>query len=104
MNKHHRTSPTVEDVGLVALVLEKASHFFSDATLRRMLGIVPLRRAQKLIELSDIIAQRSRDIIDQKKSAMREGDAVLVEQIGRGKDIMSICCEYALALHLSIDH
>ena len=44
-----------------------------------------------MIEISDTMAQRSIEIINEKKAALLKGDDSLVDQIGEGKDIMSIC-------------
>lgn len=41
-----------------------------------------------------ILHQTSRDIFDEKKAALEQGDSESLEQqVGGGKDLMSILCE-----------
>ncbi|KAJ3512933.1 hypothetical protein NMY22_g15191 [Coprinellus aureogranulatus] len=41
-------------------------------------------------DIIDVIADTSKEILDEKKEALRQGDESLKAQVGRGKDIMSI--------------
>lgn len=78
----------------MALLIEKASIFISDATLRWILTFIPMRRIRTVIHISDAIFQRSQEIIADRKRTLHEGGSILAEHVGQGKDIMSICCKH----------
>ena len=59
------------------------------ALRRRLLNLVPHAGVQQIRRIADEIDEYSRHIFEEKKRAMREGDAAVVHQIGEGKDIMS---------------
>ena len=61
----------------------------SPALRRRLLNLVPHAGVQQIRRIADEIDEYSRHIFEEKKRAMREGDAAVVHQIGEGKDIMS---------------
>lgn len=64
---------------------------------RRMLEIVPSRQLQKLKRIVDTIAQRSSEIFHARRSALQQSDESLFQQVGQGKDIMSILSTCALS-------
>ena len=43
----------------------------------------------------DVLHMSSINILEGKKSALRNGDENLLAQVGRGKDLMSILCVYS---------
>ncbi|KAI0806648.1 cytochrome P450 [Fomes fomentarius] len=88
----------VEEVGLMTLLIEKASIFFSDATLRWILTFIPMRRIRTVLHLSDAIFQRSQEIIADRKRTLREDGSILADHVGQGKDIMSICLKANMAV------
>ena len=53
-------------------------------------------------EISDIMHERSVLIYNLKKDALEKGDEALKHQIGEGRDIMSILCEYIWCMHMSM--
>ncbi|KAF4617777.1 hypothetical protein D9613_006307 [Agrocybe pediades] len=57
---------------------------------RFIVDILPSRSVRELKNIIDIMHDTSVMIYQSKKKAIAEGDATLAEQIGRGKDIMSI--------------
>ncbi|EJC98496.1 cytochrome P450 [Fomitiporia mediterranea MF3/22] len=57
---------------------------------RKLVGLVPVKDVHRLAELTDIIEGHSKKILHQKRDALAKGDDAVREQIGRGKDIMSI--------------
>ena len=59
------------------------------ALRRRLLNLLPHAGVQQIRRIADEIDKHSRHIFEEKKRAMREGDAAVVHQIGEGKDIMS---------------
>lgn len=61
------------------------------APLRRFLAnLVPDPQFQNLKSLVDTLDASSRTILKDKQDAFRRGDEAVAEQVGRGKDIMSI--------------
>lgn len=64
---------------------------FGPAWLRRMfIDRVPDPMTQRMKMISDTMHRRSVEIFAAKKKALESGDAALLEQVGEGKDIMSI--------------
>ena len=51
---------------------------------------VPHKNMQKLRKIVEEMDQHSRDIFYKKKAALEKGDEAVVQQIGEGRDIMSI--------------
>ena len=56
---------------------------------RWLLNFVPHAGVQRVKRIADEIDHHSRHIYEEKKRAMRAGDAAVMHQIGEGKDIMS---------------
>ena len=46
-----------------------------------------------LVDLVDIMDHTSREILERKKEALQKGDAEVSQEVGEGKDIMSVMCE-----------
>ncbi|KAJ3559692.1 hypothetical protein NM688_g189 [Phlebia brevispora] len=60
-------------------------------SLRRLLvRLIPNRDIQQLREIVDTMDYQSRNILNGKRSALRAGDEAVKQQVGEGKDIMSI--------------
>nr|VWO98254.1 Non-specific serine/threonine protein kinase (EC [Ganoderma boninense] len=74
--------------GLLVMIL---SHFMSDATLRRFFSIIPHKGLRDIMDISATMRRRSQEIIEEKKAALRMGDDVMLQEVGEGKDLMSIC-------------
>ncbi|KAH8115673.1 cytochrome P450, partial [Phellopilus nigrolimitatus] len=56
-----------------------------------VLNHIPLfRPIRELTEFSDLIEQCSRGILHGKRQALAKGDEVMLKEVGRGKDIMSV--------------
>ncbi|KAI0806656.1 cytochrome P450 [Fomes fomentarius] len=89
--------PVLNRVRLLKFVVERMSYVFSDQMIRRILRLVPHKQLQRLLDISDIMFQRSQEIIDERKTALQKGDAALWAQVGEGKDIMSICLKANMA-------
>ncbi|KAI0955823.1 hypothetical protein AcV7_006386 [Taiwanofungus camphoratus] len=83
-------SPTMHSVVRLHQMLPYVSELGPAWFRRRMLEIVPSRQLQKLKRIVDTIAQRSSEIFSARRSALQRGDESLFQQVGQGKDIMSI--------------
>ena len=66
------------------------SYWASIDQIRAALRLIPLEGLRRLINISDTMARRSKEIIDEKKAALSKGDEAFAHQVGEGKDIMSI--------------
>ena len=70
--------------------------------LRRKIGeLLPWGELHKMIALVDIMDATSRQIYKQKKEALAQGDDAVLQEVGMGKDIMSIlreslCLKYGI--------
>ncbi len=64
----------------------------SPAFRRRLVEMVPFSAVERSVEISDVMHARSVLIYNEKKKALEKGDDALRQQIGEGKDIMSILC------------
>ncbi|KAI0641776.1 cytochrome P450 [Trametes meyenii] len=100
--------PLVEDKSdKYATALKAFSYAMADsAFLRRLLpylptlswgGIghaiakmVPHKGTQRLVSVVDMMHERSIAILEEKRRALSQGDAVVSHQVGQGKDIMSV--------------
>ncbi|KAI9069672.1 cytochrome P450 [Trametes sanguinea] len=57
---------------------------------RPIANLVPWPAAHRMVELRDILRRRSTEIYEEKKAALLSGDEALKQQVGEGKDLMSI--------------
>ena len=84
--------PSIWALGGLAMVTPYAIKL-GPAPLRRwLLDQLPLPKVQHLKGLADVMDERSKDIITGKRVALQKGDEELLQQVGEGKDIMSILC------------
>jgi hypothetical protein len=64
---------------------------------RFLVDRLPFKNARRLRDIIDIIHNTSVEILEAKRHALQEGDEVVAQQIGPGKDIMSILSEHVLS-------
>ncbi|KAK7466375.1 hypothetical protein VKT23_005099 [Stygiomarasmius scandens] len=57
---------------------------------RLVINLVPIQSVHDVRDMADYMWALSEEIYESKKRALTEGDEAVVNQIGRGKDIMSI--------------
>ncbi|KAL6306629.1 cytochrome P450 monooxygenase [Sparassis latifolia] len=62
----------------------------SPAFRRRVVNMIPSRRVQRMKAIIDTMYRRSQEIFNAKKAALAAGDKAVTQQVGEGKDIMSI--------------
>ncbi|GBE84055.1 Docosahexaenoic acid omega-hydroxylase CYP4F3 [Sparassis crispa] len=82
--------PTLTELGVLRFAIPFVVQIGTPAFRRRLVEILPSRRVRKLRDVVDTMDQRSRDIFDARKAALKEGDEAVLRQVGQGKDIMSI--------------
>ncbi|KAH9944845.1 cytochrome P450 monooxygenase [Amylocystis lapponica] len=62
----------------------------SAAFRRRVLDVIPHKPLQKLKDIVDTMGHGAAEVFHVKKQAMEAGDDAVLQQVGEGKDIMSI--------------
>ncbi|OJT08558.1 Docosahexaenoic acid omega-hydroxylase CYP4F3 [Trametes pubescens] len=82
--------PIMSRIPLLSMAVPKLSYIFPDWLIHKLLHLVPHRDFKRMMDISDTMARRSLEIINEKKSALLKGDDALVQQVGEGKDIMSL--------------
>ncbi|EIW61057.1 cytochrome P450 [Trametes versicolor FP-101664 SS1] len=82
--------PIMSRIPLLSIAVPKLSYVLPDWLIHKLLHLVPHRDFKRMMEISDTMARRSLEIINEKKSALLKGDDALVHQVGEGKDIMSL--------------
>ena len=58
----------------------------------------PIPGLRELMRISRTLRGKSREIFERKKEALLRGDEALAMQVGEGKDIMSVLCEFVFFL------
>ena len=94
MNAFPRDSPQLVHLTLPRLLLPYIANIGSPAFRRRVVEMLPSKDLQRMVEITDTLHERSVHIYNLKKDALEKGDEALKHQIGEGRDIMSILCEY----------
>ncbi|KAI0648471.1 cytochrome P450 [Trametes meyenii] len=57
---------------------------------RRVVELLPYDPSQRMKQISDALHSRSLQIVNERKLALQGGDEALKQQVGEGKDIMSV--------------
>ncbi|KAI8974184.1 cytochrome P450 [Trametes punicea] len=89
--------PQLTRIVPLAVFVPMLSRVFPEWAIRRMLWAIPHRDVQRMMEISDTMARRSREMIEPKRAALRKGDEALAQNIGEGKDIMSLLLKANMA-------
>ena len=56
--------------------------------------LLPFKALHKQMENARMMRSKAREIFEQKKRALELGDEAVKQQVGEGKDIMSVLCAY----------
>ncbi|KAM5533780.1 hypothetical protein V8D89_012555 [Ganoderma adspersum] len=83
-------SPAVLNIALLRRLLPYVTDLGTPAFRRWVLDRLPYKPAQELKSIVDIMHERSIAIYRAKKAALDAGDDSVAQQIGEGRDIMSI--------------
>ncbi|KAL6306620.1 cytochrome P450 [Sparassis latifolia] len=77
--------------GLIRFAAPYISQFGTPAFRRRLLKVIPSRRVHEMVDIVDTMYRKSTEIFNAKKAALQRGDeTAILQQIGEGRDIMSI--------------
>ncbi|KAI0713775.1 cytochrome P450 [Earliella scabrosa] len=82
--------PVFFRVPFISFLIPALSCYFPEWTIRTMLRWFPHPDVGRVMEIADTMAQRSKEIIDEKRRLLLQGDEAFVQQVGAGKDLMSI--------------
>ncbi len=70
---------------------------FGSASFRRhVIELIPDPNVQDFKDIVDTMEIRSKEILERKRAALRAGDEAVKQQVGEGKDIMSILRKFFL--------
>lgn len=84
-------------VNLIRQFLPWVSKIGTPGFRRWFAQTIPFKRLHRLIELSDIMDKKSKEILNSKKVALEKGDDAVIHQVGEGRDIMSILRKHFIA-------
>ena len=90
---HNRTSPTNFKLFLERQFLPWIVNIGTPELRKRAIDLFPNPLVQTMRMITDVMEETSREIFLEKKSGLERGDDSVVNQVGRGKDIMSILCK-----------
>ncbi|RDX52864.1 cytochrome P450 [Lentinus brumalis] len=82
--------PMLSRIPLFGVIIPWISHYLPEAAIRMLLRKFPSANVRTMIAISDTMERRSQEIVDEKKTALLQGDDDLVQRVGEGKDIMSV--------------
>ncbi|CAL1701693.1 unnamed protein product [Somion occarium] len=82
--------PTVAPLFLLVRFIPFASRIGSPAFRRRVIEMFPNKLVRRALAISDALDQTSKEILRAKRAALAAGDEAVSEQIGEGKDIISV--------------
>lgn len=61
---------------------------------KKIIQLIPYEPLQTMLQIIDTMDHTSVDIFQKKKTALMQGDKAVQEQVGKGKDIMSVLRMY----------
>ena len=89
LTKHDR--PTTSDWAFVSTYfLPTLIRVGSPGFRRFLVNLMPWKSIRELRNISDVLYETSVEIFESKKAALEAGDSALKQQVGEGKDILSI--------------
>lgn len=78
------------------LLLPYFSGIGSPAFRRAVVERIPSVAVQQGRKIVDLMDNTSRDILKAKREVIQRGGEAVTQQVGSGKDIMSVLCEFQL--------
>lgn len=85
--------PTFARLQAAAVFLPFVTRHGSPGALRWLAQHAPLRALRDMVKISDTLHFQAKEVWERKKALFAQGDDVAVDQIGGGKDLMSILRE-----------
>ena len=88
--------PMQAEVSLLRRLVPYVSDLGPPAFRRWLLDMFPHKGVQKLKSIVDVMHYRSVEIYRSKKEALEKGDEAVAQQIGEGRDLMSILRKFMM--------
>ncbi|KAI0327588.1 cytochrome P450 [Cubamyces sp. BRFM 1775] len=82
--------PALYDLSVFRWTLPYLVQIGTPAFRRKMISWIPMERLHKLQSVVDTMHRRATEIYLEKKARLEKGDEALLQQVGEGKDLMSI--------------
>ncbi|KAJ3479659.1 hypothetical protein NLI96_g8906 [Meripilus lineatus] len=82
--------PAIFSMSLPRLFAPYFKYMGTPAFRRKVLDLLPLPQLHKIAQIVDTMSVQAHMIFDQKREALKAGDEAVMQQIGEGRDIMSI--------------
>lgn len=83
-------SPRLMDIDILQRLLPYVPFTVPAGIGRLAINLIPNAAVQKVKSIVDTMSTRSTRIFVSKKKALADGDKAVLEQVGKGKDIMSV--------------
>lgn len=93
-------SPTVVQLHTWRPLLPFLKRFFPRKWLRYGAEVIPYAPLQRMRSISDSVNATARQILKQKKEILRQADKATVQDLGEGKDVISILSTFS-SLHVT---
>ncbi|KAI0314380.1 cytochrome P450 [Amylostereum chailletii] len=85
-----QTMSTFAKVQMAAVFLPFVTRYGSPSVLRWLAERAPSQALRDMVKISDTLDRKSREVLERKRALFAQGDDMAVNQIGGGKDLMSI--------------
>ncbi|EIN05371.1 cytochrome P450 [Punctularia strigosozonata HHB-11173 SS5] len=82
--------PVLAESGRLRELVPYFTAFNVPSVFKSLLPYVPIKRVQRLRDVAEALDKASHEVYEAKKAALQRGDEAVMQQVGRGKDIMSI--------------
>ncbi|KAI0648492.1 cytochrome P450 [Trametes meyenii] len=82
--------PVLQQMEMPRLLLPQLLKIGTPGFRRKVVEMIPSAAVQRMIQISDGLHIQSLAIVNGKKAALEKGDETLKQQVGEGKDIISV--------------
>ena len=95
-------SPAVSGIAIFRILAAPFVNLGPAWFRRAIVDMIPVKQVQRLKNVVDVMHKRSVEIVTEKKAALQRGDEVLTQQVGEGKDVMSILRTFSFTATMRI--
>ncbi|KAI0669375.1 cytochrome P450 [Trametes maxima] len=89
--------PVLGRIAPLSLIIPKISYVLPEWLILKLLAVMPHSDTRRMVAISDMMARRSWEIIQERKAALSQEETSLAHRVGEGKDIMSLLLKANLA-------
>ena len=83
-------SPTLISIHFMRILMAFVPDWIPSSVKRLVVRYAPIASLQKFRKVVEIMNHNAQNIYNTKKTALDKGDEAVVQQIGEGKDLLSI--------------